>query len=143
MKIGVINGPNLNMLGKRDQSIYGKRSLEELQEDLRNSWPDHEFVFFQSNHEGDIIDFIQKRVLSNDIQGLIINCGGFSHNSVAIRDALAMLEIPKVEAHISNIHAREDFRHTSITAGACSGVVAGFGFGSYHLAVSAIENLAG
>ena len=141
MKILVINGPNLNMLGKRDNEVYGKESLDNLMNDLKNAWDEHEFIFFQSNHEGEIIDRIQQEVNEIVSQALIVNFGGFTHTSIAIRDALDMIKVPKIEVHLSNIHSREEFRHTSYTAAVCNGVIAGFGFGSYHLAVSALENL--
>lgn len=139
MKIAVINGPNLNMLGKREARHYGTGTLSELMETLKSTHPTHQFLFFQSNHEGELVDFIQKRATDNDIDALIGNFGGLTHTSVSVRDALALLHIPKIEVHLSNIHAREEFRHTSITAGACNGVIAGFGFQSYHLAVKALE----
>jgi len=141
MKIAVINGPNLNMLGKREAGHYGTGTLAELMEELKSTHSTHEFLFFQSNHEGELVDFIQKRAVDTDIDALIANFGGLTHSSVSIRDALALLHIPKIEVHLSNIHAREEFRHTSITAGACNGVIAGFGFQSYHLAVKAIEGM--
>jgi len=141
MNILVINGPNLDMLGKREPEKYGDQTLESLEELLRNTYPDHSFTFFQSNHEGAIIEEIHKFVTYSDIDGAMANFGGFTHTSVAIRDALHMLNIPKVEIHITNIHAREAFRHKSITAGACNGVIAGFGFNSYILGVKALELL--
>lgn len=141
MIIGVLSGPNLNMLGKRETKFYGSKSLEELQRNLEDTFDKHIFIFFQSNHEGELVDFIQKRVLENDLQALIVNFGGLTHTSVALRDALAMLNVPKVEVHLSNIHAREEFRHTSLTAGACNGVIAGFGAQGYHMAVNAIEKM--
>ena len=143
MKIAVINGPNLNMLGMREAGHYGTGTLTELMDSLRKSHPSYEFLFFQSNHEGELVDFIQKRAIENDIQAVIANFGGLTHTSVSIRDALALLHLPKIEVHLSNIHAREEFRHTSRTAGACNGVIAGFGFQSYHLAVNAVEGLVG
>lgn len=142
MIIGVVNGPNLNMLGKREAEHYGTGTLDDLQAEMQEKWPEHIFVFYQSNHEGELVDFLQKRITEKDVQGLIANFGGLTHTSVAIRDALAMLDVPKVEVHLSNIHGREEFRHISRTAGAANGVIAGFGFLSYHLAVTALEKLA-
>ena len=141
MKILIINGPNLNMLGLRDPEMYGNEGLEKLAEDLERSWSEHEFTFFQNNHEGELIDRIQQEAKEIKHDALIVNFGAFTHTSIAIRDALEILKLPKVEVHLSNIHAREEFRHKSYTAGVCNGVIAGFGFGSYHLAVSALENL--
>ncbi|HKJ33192.1 MAG TPA: type II 3-dehydroquinate dehydratase [Balneolales bacterium] len=139
MNLLVINGPNLNMLGKREPEKYGNKTLGSLEELLKETYPDYHFTFFQSNREGDIIEKIHTLVNESDFDGVIGNFAGFTHTSVAIRDALHMLKIPKIEVHITNIHAREEFRHTSLTAGACDGVIAGLGFNSYVLAVKAIE----
>jgi len=143
MRIIVINGPNLNMLGKREADHYGTGTMDELMKSLKENHPNHTFEFFQSNHEGELVDFIQSLVVKNYAEAIIANFGGLTHTSVSIRDALALLDIPKIEVHLSNIHAREEFRHTSRTAGACNGVIAGFGFHSYHLAVNAVERLVG
>ncbi len=135
----VISGPNLNMLGKRDASHYGKGTLEDLGKMLAEAFPDFEFTFFHSNHEGEIIDKIHHHVETNDLGALIYNMGGFTHTSVAIHDALELLKIPKIEVHLSNIHAREEFRHKSVTAAAADGVIAGFGPESYILAAEALR----
>lgn len=141
MRIFVLNGPNLDMLGKREPETYGTETLDDLYDLLQTTFPSHVFSFFQSNHEGDIIEQVHELVHQPGQEGFIGNFGGFTHTSVAIRDALSMVEIPKIEVHISNIHARESFRHTSLTAGACNGVIAGFGFQSYVLGIRALEIL--
>ena len=123
MKIIVINGPNLNFLGKREHDHYGEMSLPEIERLVRNEFPEIEFTFFQSNIEGEIVIRIQEadRLFS----GLIINPGGYAHTSVAILDALALCKVPKVEVHLSNLSQREDFRQTSLTARNCNGYVSG------------------
>lgn len=142
MNITVINGPNLNMLGKREAGHYGTGTLAELESGLRTNHPNITFSFFQSNDEGDLIDYIQGLVSENSkTDAVIANFGGYTHTSIAIRDALAILDIPVIEVHLSNIHARESFRHQSLTAGAADGVIAGFGFLSYQLAVDAAREL--
>jgi 3-dehydroquinate dehydratase-2 len=139
MRIFVLNGPNLDMLGKREPEKYGSQTLKDLEDLIRDTYPSHIFTFFQNNHEGNIIEQLHELMNQPEAEGLIANFAGFTHSSVAIRDALHMLSIPKIEVHITNIHAREPFRHQSITAGACNGVIAGFGFNSYLLAVRALE----
>ena len=132
MKILIINGPNLNMLGKREEIFYGRETFENILEYLRNAFPKFELDYFQSNSEGKIIDKLQDL---DEYNGLIINPGAFSHYSIAILDALKILEIPCIEVHLSNIQAREDYRKISITAQACSGVISGMGKESYRLAI--------
>lgn len=143
IRITVINGPNLNMLGLRDAGHYGRSTLPELEKSLADHHPNAAFSFFQSNHEGELIDFIQQiaRDKAAPPDGLMCNFGGFTHSSVAIRDALALVKQPKIEVHLSNIHARESFRQHSLTGGVCDGVIAGFGPQSYHLAVQALFGL--
>lgn len=141
MKVLVLNGPNLNLLGQRDPEIYGTASLAKIEALLEFEFPGHTFTFIQSNHEGELIDAIQ-RISKVPQDALIANFGGFSHTSVAIRDALELVNVPKVEVHLSNIHAREPFRHNSITAAKMDGVIAGFGADSYVLGVKAVEALA-
>ncbi|MEX0772391.1 MAG: type II 3-dehydroquinate dehydratase [Balneolales bacterium] len=140
MNILVINGPNLNMLGKREPEIYGSETLDDLEIKLQKQFPVHKFTFFQSNSEGDIINKVHE---SKDglFDALLGNFAGFTHTSVAIRDALSLFTGGKVEVHISNIYARENFRHTSLTGGVCNGVITGFGTHSYILGVQALENL--
>ena len=139
MKIQIINGPNLNLLGSREKEIYGDKSLMDLEEYLVSQNPKVSFSFFQSNIEGEIIEVIHDCIRNSS--PLIINPGGYSHTSVAIHDALMAMKYPKIEVHISNIHQREHFRHHSLTAQACNGVIAGLGMEGYSLAVKALELL--
>lgn len=139
MKILIINGPNLNQLNKRLKDIYGNISLKDIEKIIVNKYPNHQFEFFQSNHEGELIEKIQSA--DETFDGLIINPGGFSHTSVAIKDALEICEIPKVEVHISNLAAREDFRNVMLTASSCNGYISGFREKGYLAAVYLIENI--
>ena len=136
MKILVLNGPNLNFLGIREKGIYGKEDYSFLVRMLQEKGEKegHELEIFQSNYEGGLIDKIQEAYY-NGTEGSIINPGGFTHYSYAVRDALASVEIPKVEVHISNIHQREEFRHHSVTAPICSGQIVGLGLKGYLLAM--------
>lgn len=138
MKVKVLNGPNLNMLGKRDNALYGGKTLEEVCAELRAEFPSVEFTFFQSNIEGELVTAVQD---SSAFDGLIINAGAYSHYSIALRDALETLEIPKFEVHITNIYAREEFRRVSVLSAVCDGVVAGCGTGGYGLAVTALKGI--
>ncbi len=140
MKILVLNGPNLNLLGERDPDQYGKETLQDIENSLKEAYPDIDFIFLQSNHEGDLIDAIHS-VRSGTIDGLLANWGGFTHSSVAIHDALELINIPKVEVHLSNIHAREEFRERSITGKAMDGIITGFGINSYLLGTEALKQL--
>lgn len=135
MKIRVIQGPNINMLGKREPEIYGLMSMEEIHENMRKvaEQANIEIEFFQSNYEGEIIDKIQECVGTCD--AIIINPAGFSHTSVALRDAISAVKLPCVEVHVTNIYKREEFRQKSLTAGACIGIISGFGPLGYHLAL--------
>lgn len=139
MKILVINGPNINMLGKREPHIYGSQTLDDLIDFVNNKFKDKfEIDFFQSNHEGYIIDKLHE---ANDkFDGIVINPGAFTHYSYAIADAIKSIDVKVVEVHISNIHKREEFRHKSVTANGCIGQISGFGFYSYILGVNAILN---
>ena len=139
MKISIINGPNLNLIGKREPEVYGTQSLENYIQLLTTAYPDIEFSFFQSNCEGSIIDEIQR--VGFDTDGIVINAGAYSHYSHAIADALRAVTAPAVEVHISNVHTREEFRHTSVLASACVGVIAGFGLDSYRLAIEALDSM--
>jgi 3-dehydroquinate dehydratase-2 len=131
MKLAIINGPNLNLLGTREQEIYGEISFDEYFTRLQNT-SDAELIYFQSNVEGEIINYLQQVTCD----GIIINAGGYSHTSVAIRDAISAISIPTVEVHISNISARESFRHNSLISPVCEGCVFGFGLKSYELAIN-------
>lgn len=142
MKLFILNGPNLNMLGKRDAEQYGSESLEAIEQLLIDRFPDHEMTFFQSNLEGDLVETIQSLV-DSEYDGLIANFGGYTHTSVAVRDALELLDIPIVEVHLSNIHAREEFRQKSLTGAVSDGIITGFGKHSYVLGVYAMEELVG
>ncbi len=141
LKIGVINGPNLNMLGKRDQKVYGSLTLEEMNCKIKSFAEKEgiELVIMQSNFEGEIIEFIQQN--TSKLNGLIINPAAYTHYSYVIADALRDCSIPVVEVHLSNIFSREDFRRKSVTASACIGQIAGFGFQSYILAIRALCSL--
>lgn len=139
-KITVINGPNLNLLHLRDSILYGNDGLDTIEEQLRTIFPHQEFEFFQSNIEGEIINKIQGCI--KEQSAIIINPGGYAHTSVAIKDALELVQNPKIEVHLSNIHNREEFRKHSITATACDGVIAGLKKDGYRLAVLAIQELA-
>lgn len=134
MKIQIINGPNLNLLGKREPDIYGNTSFETLFARLQQDFPDCELSYFQSNHEGAIIDKIHETGFSYD--GIVLNAGAYTHTSVAIHDAIKSVNTPVIEVHISNIHTREEFRHKSMIATACKGSIVGLGLLSYELAIS-------
>ncbi len=141
MNILVLNGPNINLLGERDTKTYGKASLLDITRELNATFPDCHFTYIQSNHEGELIDAIQN-ARDGSFDALIANWGGFTHTSVAIRDALELLTIPKVEVHLSNIHGREEFRERSVTGVMMDGIITGFGSFSYHLGVEAAKKLA-
>lgn len=136
MKIDIINGPNLNLLGKREPEKYGIRSFDDYLVSLKEAYPEISFEYFQSNIEGEIINEIHKKGFSSD--GIILNAGGYTHTSVAIADAIASVKAPVIEVHITNISAREDFRQTSLIARNCAGSISGFGLDSYRLAVEAL-----
>ena len=135
-RIQIINGPNLNLLGKREPDVYGARSFEDYLKDLRERYPQVQLDYFQSNHEGDIIDCIHACGFEAD--GIILNAGAYTHTSVALHDALRAVPAPTIEVHISNVHQREEFRHRSLISAACRGVICGFGLDSYRLAVEAL-----
>ncbi|WP_204954419.1 type II 3-dehydroquinate dehydratase [Metabacillus crassostreae] len=143
MRIIVINGPNLNRLGVREPGVYGSKTLTDLEQQLL-VFGDVEGIdvsCFQSNHEGDLIDAIHEA--NDQYEGIIINPGAFTHYSYAIRDAIASVHIPTIEVHISNVHAREDFRHTSVTAPVTIGQIVGLGFKGYELAMLALKEQRG
>lgn len=135
-KILIINGPNLNLLGTRQPEVYGSSTFEEYLTRLKQEFADVELTYYQSNVEGELINALHNTV--NDVGGVVFNAGGYTHTSVAIRDAISAIDIPVVEVHISNTAAREEFRHTSMLTGVCVGVIAGFGLNSYHLAIQAL-----
>lgn len=143
MKIQIINGPNLNLLGKREPAFYGDNSFDAHYAIMKKHYPEVGFSYFQSNIEGEIIDKIHETGF--DFDGIILNAGAYTHTSVAIRDAIKSVNTPVIEVHISNVHAREEFRHISMISAVCQGVIAGFGMLSYDLAVEAIifENKGG
>lgn len=135
-KIEIINGPNLNLTGRREPEVYGTTTMEETIESLRRLFPEVEITYYQSNVEGEIIDEIQRAGFETD--GLIVNLGGYSHTSVALRDALLAVPAPKVEVHLSNIFAREEYRHHSLITSACRGMVCGLGLQGYELALRSL-----
>lgn len=137
MNILVINGPNLNLLGIREPETYGTQTLLDLESELTKDFPHVHFTFFQSNHEGAIIDTLQS-VLTSPIDGVVLNAAAYTHYSYAIRDAVAALSVPVIEVHISNIHLREEFRKHSVTASVCKAQVSGFGFEGYRIAVETL-----
>jgi 3-dehydroquinate dehydratase II len=139
MQIEIINGPNLNLLGKREPGKYGMIPFEDYLVELRSAYKSISFGYYQSNIEGELIDRIQKTGFSCD--GIILNAGGYTHTSVAITDAIVSVPSPVIEVHITNIQAREEFRHTSLIAKNCAGSISGFGLDSYRLAVEAIIKL--
>lgn len=139
MKILVLNGPNLNLLGQREPGIYGNGTMEDCLSHLRQAFPDIDIEYFQSNHEGALIDRLQQAAREG-VDGVALNAGAYTHTSIALGDAirsLPMLDV--VELHISNVHRREEFRHHSMISAACRGVICGFGLDSYRLAIEAIK----
>lgn len=136
MRIQIINGPNINLLGKREPTIYGSRSFEEYLDELSARYPDVTIDYFQSNIEGELIDRIQQAGFEAD--GIILNAGAYTHTSIALFDAIRAVPAPVVEVHISNVHAREEFRHHSMISAGCRGVILGFGLNSYRLALEAL-----
>lgn len=139
MKIEIINGPNLNLLGKREPEIYGRHGFDDVFAALQSRFPDIGLAYRQSNVEGELVNLIQAAGAGAD--GLIINPGGYSHTSVAVADAIAAIGIPVIEVHISNLLSREEFRHTSITGRYCRGTIMGLGTDGYRLAVEALMEL--
>lgn len=138
MKIHIINGPNLNRLGTREPSIYGSNTMEQCLADLRQRYGDEvTFEYYQSNVEGFLIDALQAADDAH-CDGIILNAGAYTHTSIALRDCIKSLSVPVIEVHLSNVHAREEFRHRSMISAVCKGVIAGFGMNSYRLAVEAL-----
>lgn len=135
-KIQIINGPNLNLLGKREPTVYGNTSFEGYLSELRARYPMCEIDYYQSNVEGEMINKIHEVGFTYD--GIVLNAGAYTHTSIALHDAIKAVTTPVVEVHISNVHARESFRHVSMISAACKGVILGFGLDSYRLAVEAL-----
>lgn len=137
MKILIMNGPNLNLLGVRETAIYGSRSFDDYLQTLKQKYTDIELVYYQSNVEGELINKLQEVGFSFD--GIVLNAGAYTHTSVALLDCIKSITTPVVEVHISNVHAREEFRRHSVISPACKGVIAGFGLHSYQLAIEALK----
>lgn len=136
MKLQIINGPNINLLGKREPSIYGEESFESCLTHLKRLYPDIQLEYFQSNIEGEMINKIHEVGFSYD--GIILNAGAYTHTSIALQDAIRAITTPVIEVHISNVHTREEFRHKSMISCACLGVICGFGLDSYRLGIEAL-----
>ena len=136
MKIQIVNGPNLNLLGVREPGIYGSESFENYLSKLREQYPEVEIEYYQSNVEGELINKIQEVGFSFD--GIVLNAGAYTHTSIALHDCIRAIKCPVVEVHISNVHQREDFRHHSFISAACKGVICGFGLNSYRLAIEGL-----
>ena len=139
MKIQIINGPNLNLLGVREPGIYGSNSFESYLPKLKAKYPDVEIEYYQSNIEGELINKLQEVGFTYD--GVVLNAGAYTHTSIALQDAIRAVTTPVVEVHISNVHAREEFRHRSMISCACRGVILGFGLDSYRLALESLTAL--
>lgn len=136
MKILIVNGPNLNLLGRREPGIYGSTAFDDYLVKLRERYPQVEIDYYQSNVEGLLIDKLQQEGFTAD--GIVLNAGAYTHTSIALQDCIRSIKAPVIEVHISNIHTREEFRHRSMIACACRGVVCGFGLDSYRLAIEAL-----
>ena len=139
MKIQIINGPNLNLLGQREPGIYGSESFEAFLPKLQERYPNVQIDYYQSNIEGELINKMQEVGFSYD--GIVLNAGAYTHTSIALHDCIRSLRCPVIEVHISNVHQREEFRHKSMISSACKGVICGFGLDSYRLAIEAILEL--
>lgn len=138
MKLLIVNGPNLNRLGNREPGIYGSQTMDDCLQALRLRYPDDEIAYFQSNVEGLLIDRLQQAA-DEGVEGVALNAGAYTHTSIALHDCIRLLPFPVVELHISNVHRREAFRHHSVLAAACAGVICGFGTDSYRLAIEALK----
>ena len=137
MKLFIINGPNLNLLGTREPRHYGTGTMDSVLDALKSQYPGVQFDYYQSNVEGFLIDRLHK-TLEEPCDGVVLNAGAYTHTSVALRDAIAAIKVPVVEVHISNVHSREEFRHRSLISAVCKGVICGFGLDSYRLGVEAL-----
>ena len=140
MKIQIINGPNLNLLGQREPGIYGSESFDNYLKVLRTKYPDVQIDYYQSNVEGELINKMQEVGFFGGYDGIVLNAGAYTHTSIALQDCIRSLKCPVIEVHISNVHQREEFRHHSMISCACKGVICGFGLDSYRLAIEAILN---
>lgn len=140
MKLLIVNGPNLNRLGNREPGIYGSQTMDDCLQALRLRYPEDEIAYFQSNVEGLLIDRLQQAA-DEGVEGVALNAGAYTHTSIALHDCIRSLPFPVVELHISNIHRREAFRHHSVLAAACAGVICGFGTDSYRLAIEALKGV--
>lgn len=138
MKLLIVNGPNLNLLGQREPGIYGHESMDACLDALRKRFPNDEIGYYQSNVEGFLIDRLQQAI-AEGVEGVVLNAGAYTHTSVALHDCIRSLHFPVIEVHISNVHQREEFRHHSMISAACKGVICGFGLHSYTLAVEALK----
>jgi len=138
MEVVIINGPNLNLLGTREKSVYGSETFESYFKTLQERFPDIQFSYYQSNVEGELINKLHEVGFS--AHGIVFNGGGYTHTSVAISDAIASINTPVVEVHISNIHAREDFRHLSLITKECAGLITGFGLAGYDMGINYLQN---
>ncbi|PSR53347.1 type II 3-dehydroquinate dehydratase [Adhaeribacter arboris] len=139
MKILILNGPNLNLLGTREKSVYGSRSFENYLEELKNAFPDMDLEYYQSNMEGELINKLHEVGFS--YKGILLNAGAYTHTSIALADAIAAIESPVIEVHISNVYAREEFRHKSYISKNCKGCIVGFGLEGYRLGLTYLHNL--
>ena len=140
MKLLIVNGPNLNWLGRREPNVYGSGTMDECLEALRRRYPDDEIDYYQSNIEGELIDRLQ-RASDEGVEGIALNAGAYTHTSLALADCMRSLDCPVVKLHITNVHRREEIRHRSLLAPACRGIVCGFGLDSYRLALEALKGV--
>lgn len=138
MHVGIINGPNLGRIGAREVAVYGLRSMESMLQELRGAYPDITISYLQSHYEGALIEELYRLSDSEDCIGVVLNAGAYTHTSIALLDAIRAISIPVVEVHLSNILAREEYRHTSVIGAACLGSIAGFGLESYRLGIEAL-----
>ena len=139
MKIQIINGPNLNLLGRREPGIYGTSSFDDYLPQLQAKYPDVQIDYYQSNVEGELINQMQRAGFFEGYDGIVLNAGAYTHTSIALHDCIRSLKCPVIEVHISNVHRREEFRHHSMISAACQGVICGFGLDSYRLAIEALR----
>ena len=142
MKLLIVNGPNLNLLGQREPGIYGNDTMDACLDSLHQRFPEDDILYYQSNVEGFLIDRLQQAI-TEGVEGVVLNAGAYTHTSVALHDAIRSLRFPVIEVHISNVHQREEFRHHSMISAACKGVICGFGLHSYTLAVEALKLMGG